>query len=255
MIDCTIALNVAFFVNAAILIVSAAVFHTAGTTVTEIAEAHDLLEGMLDSKVAPVLFGLGLVCAGQSSTLTGTLAGQIVMEGFLEMRMVPWLRRLLTRLVALAPAVIVLMVVGDRGTYQLLIFSQVLLSMALPFAVLPLMKFTSSAALMGEFKNPPWVLVVGSLSAAIIVSLNLWFLFQAALDLFYLNRDVFVYSAVLAVPVAASCLALMVYIIVGSEQPLEPNGHNLLGSDTDDARNSGDLELAEFSSRSEVTAE
>jgi len=113
-------------VNAAILIVSAAVFNTAGETVTEIAQAHDLMEGLLDSKVAPVLFGLGLVCAGQSSTLTGTLAGQIVMEGFLEMRIVPWLRRLVTRLMALIPAVVVLLIMGDEGTYKLLIFSQVL---------------------------------------------------------------------------------------------------------------------------------
>lgn len=172
LIDSAIALNCAFFVNSAILIVSAATFWSRGHVVTEIQEAHQLLEGLLGSKIAPIAFAVALICAGQSSTLTGTLAGQITMEGFLRFRMRPWLRRLITRSVAIIPAVIVIYFMGDRGTYKLLILSQVILSLQLPFAVVPLVKFTGSRLRMGPFASPLVVRVLAWLVTAIIVSLN-----------------------------------------------------------------------------------
>jgi len=140
--------------------------------VTEIQQAHYLLEDLLGSRLAPIAFAVALICAGQSSTLTGTLAGQITMEGFLHMRMRPWLRRLVTRSLALIPVVIVVALMGDQGTYRLLILSQVVLSLQLPFAVVPLIKFTSSKAKMGGFRNPAWVRTVSWLVAGIIIALN-----------------------------------------------------------------------------------
>jgi len=171
-IDSVVALNAAFFVNAAILIVAAATFYSRNILVTEIQQAHYLLENLLGSRVAPIAFAVALICAGQSSTLTGTLAGQITMEGFLHMRMRPWLRRLVTRSLALIPVVLVVVMMGDEGMYRLLILSQVVLSLQLPFAVVPLIKFTSSRAKMGGFRNPVWVRIVSWLVAAIIIALN-----------------------------------------------------------------------------------
>ena len=142
--DSTIALTLALFINAAILIVSAAVFHSAGMTqVAEISDAYHLLTPLLGTTIASVLFGVALLASGQNSTLTGTLAGQIVMEGFLNIRIPAWLRRLVTRLIAIIPAVIVTAIAGERGTEELLILSQVILSLQLPFAVIPLVMFTS----------------------------------------------------------------------------------------------------------------
>src|SRR5262249_18703261 len=151
-IDSAVALNCAFFVNAAILVVSAAVFFKRGMSdVAEIQDAHRLLEGLLGTKVAPVVFAIALICAGQSSTITGTLAGQITMEGFLHFRIRPWLRRLITRSLAIIPAVIVIGISGEHGTTRLLVVSQVILSLQLPFAVVPLVKFTASRRKMGPF--------------------------------------------------------------------------------------------------------
>lgn len=172
LIDSAVALNAAFFVNAAILVVSAATFWSRGEVVTEIQQAHQLLDSLLGTKVAPIAFAVALVCAGQSSTLTGTLAGQITMEGFLEFRMRPWLRRLITRSLAIIPAVVVIALMGDKGTYKLLILSQVVLSLQLPFAVVPLIKFTSSRVKMGPFANPRPVVVISWIIAAIIIALN-----------------------------------------------------------------------------------
>ena len=155
LIDATIALNAAFFVNAAILILSAAVFHRHGVEVATIEEAHKLLPSFL-GKAAPILFGIALLCAGQSSTLTGTLAGQIVMEGYLHLRIAPWLRRLITRLIALIPAVLVIGLAGEQSTQQLLVLSQVILSLQLSFAVIPLIHFTSNRRNMGAFATPWW---------------------------------------------------------------------------------------------------
>ena len=172
LIDSAIALNAAFFVNAAILIMAAAVFHSRGLVVTEIQQAHQLLQPLLGSTVAPVAFALALLAAGQSSTLTGTISGQVVMEGFLNIRLRPWLRRLVTRSVALIPAIIVIAIAGSKGTYKLLILSQVILSLQLPFAVIPLIHFTSDPGKMGEFANKPPVKFLAWLVAAIIVVLN-----------------------------------------------------------------------------------
>ena len=152
MIDSTIALNAAFFVNAAILVLAASVFFTTGNTgVAQIQDAHKLLEPLLGSKLAPILFAVALIAAGQSSTLTGTLAGQIVMEGYLQLRINPWLRRLLTRLIAIIPAVLVILIYGEERVDDLLIFSQVILSLQLGFAVIPLIHFVSDKKTMGVF--------------------------------------------------------------------------------------------------------
>ncbi len=173
LIDSTLALNAAFFVNAAILILSAAVFHAHGEKVTSIEQAHLLLKPLLGSW-APILFGIALLCAGQSSTLTGTLAGQIVMEGYLHLRIAPWLRRMVTRGLALLPAVIVIWRSGgsQSQTQQLLILSQVILSLQLSFAVIPLIHFTSNRRNMGKFANPRWVRVLAWATAGIIAGLN-----------------------------------------------------------------------------------
>lgn len=171
-IDSAIALNSAFFVNSAILVVAAATFWTRGVQVSEIDQAHHLLENLLGSKVAPFAFAIALICAGQSSTLTGTLAGQITMEGFLQFRMRPWLRRMITRSIAIIPAVIVIAYFGEKGSYKLLILSQVILSLQLPFAVVPLVKFTSSRAKMGSFASPLAVQIFAWVVAAIIIVLN-----------------------------------------------------------------------------------
>src|ERR1035438_7448804 len=143
LVDSVVALNAALLVNLAILILAAAVFFRPGRAVTEIQQAHELLVPLLGTAFAGILFAVALLCSGQSSTLTGTLAGQIVMEGFLNIRMRPWLRRLITRTIAIIPAALVVYISGDKGTYQLLILSQVILSMQLPFAVIPLIHFTS----------------------------------------------------------------------------------------------------------------
>ncbi|MCD6201828.1 MAG: Nramp family divalent metal transporter [Bacteroidales bacterium] len=171
--DSAIALNAAFFVNAAILIMAAALFHSRGILVTEIQQAHKLLEPILGTTLAPAAFAIALIAAGQSSTLTGTLTGQIIMEGFLNIRIRPWLRRVITRSIALLPAVIVIAISGSHGTYKLLIFSQVILSLQLPFATIPLIHFTSDPGKMGKFANAIWVKILAWLIAAIIISLNL----------------------------------------------------------------------------------
>ena len=178
LIDSAVALNAAFLVNAAILIMAAADFHSRGIVVTEIQQAHSLLDGLLGTNLAPIAFAVALLAAGQSSTITGTLSGQIIMEGFLNLRMRPWLRRLLTRGIALVPAVIVLAVAGDNGLYRLLILSQVILSLQLPFATIPLIHFTSDAKKMGVFANRTWIKVVAWSIAAIIVALNLKLVFD-----------------------------------------------------------------------------
>lgn len=171
LIDSAIALNAAFFVNAAILVLSAAVFNSRGVEVASIEKAHELLPSFLGS-AAPVLFGIALLCAGQSSTLTGTLAGQIVMEGYLHLRIAPWLRRLATRSIALLPAVLVIYFVGEGATQELLVLSQVILSLQLSFAVIPLIHFTSNRKNMGTLAASWWVQALAWASAVIIVALN-----------------------------------------------------------------------------------
>jgi len=172
LIDSAIALNAAFFVNAAILVMSAAVFFRNGQMVRELQQAHQLLAPLLGTALAGTAFAVALLCAGQSSTLTGTLAGQIVMEGFLHIRLRPWVRRLLTRSIAIIPAAITIGIAGEHGTYQLLILSQVILSLQLPFAIVPLVHFTSDRERMGSFSNRVWVQVLAWLAAGIIIALN-----------------------------------------------------------------------------------
>jgi manganese transport protein len=178
LIDSTVALNAAFLVNAAILIMAAADFYTRGILVTEIQQAHSLLDGLLGTRLASIAFAVALLASGQSSTITGTLSGQIVMEGFLNLRMRPWLRRIVTRGIALVPAVVVIAASGDSGLYHLLILSQVVLSLQLPFATIPLIHFTSDARKMGIFANRTWVKIVAWAIAAVIVALNLKLVFD-----------------------------------------------------------------------------
>ena len=178
-IDSTLALMFALFINAAILIVSAATFYTRGRNdVAEIQEAYKLLSPLLGVTGASTLFALALLASGQNSTLTGTLAGQIVMEGFLNIRLRPWLRRLITRLIAIIPAVAVTSMSGEKGTTNLLVLSQVILSLQLSFAVFPLVMFTSDKLKMGEFVNRPWTKYLAWFVAVVIALLNAWLLFQ-----------------------------------------------------------------------------
>jgi manganese transport protein len=179
-IDSTIALTIALFVNAAILIVSAATFYRNGySQVAEINDAYKLLTPLLGVSGASTLFALALLASGQNSTLTGTLAGQVVMEGFLSIRLKPWLRRLMTRAIAILPAVIVTAMWGARGTARLLLLSQVILSMQLSFAVFPLVMFTSDRHKMGEFVNAPWLKGLSWATGVFIAALNAWLLVQA----------------------------------------------------------------------------
>jgi manganese transport protein len=173
-IDSTVALFLALFINGAILVLAGAVFHNTGHAgVAEIQDAHRLMAPLLGAGFASVLFALALFASGQNSTVTATLAGQIIMEGFLHFTMAPWLRRLVTRMLAVIPAAIVAALWGAHGTAKLLVLSQVLLSLQLPFAVIPLVQFTSSKAKMGEFANRPWLVALAWSAAALIVILNL----------------------------------------------------------------------------------
>jgi manganese transport protein len=177
-IDSTIALSLALFINAAILIVSAATFHSTGRTdVAEIQDAYKLLTPLLGGG-ASVAFALALLASGQNSTLTGTLAGQIVMEGFLNIRLRPWLRRLITRAIAIVPAAITAILYGASGTAKLLVLSQVVLSLQLSFAVFPLVMFTSDRRKMGQHANPAWLKVLAYFVAVVIAALNTWLLVQ-----------------------------------------------------------------------------
>jgi len=178
--DSTVALSLALFINAAILIVAAATFHRAGRTdVAEIQQAYELLTPLLGVTGASAVFAFALLASGQNSTLTGTLAGQIVMEGFLNIRLRPWLRRLITRGIAIVPAALTAIFFGENGTARLLILSQVILSLQLSFAVFPLVRFTSDRAKMGEFVNPGWLKTLAYGVAVVIAALNALVMVQA----------------------------------------------------------------------------
>jgi manganese transport protein len=177
--DSTISLSLAFFINAGILILAASAFHLSGNAhVADIRDAYQLLDPVLGSKLASALFAIALLASGQNATLTGTLAGQIVMEGFLDWRIAPWLRRLITRLLAIVPAFFITWWYGESKIGELLIFSQVVLSMQLSFAVIPLVWFTSDKQKMGPFVNAPWLKWSAWIISAIILSLNLYLLAQ-----------------------------------------------------------------------------
>jgi manganese transport protein len=178
-LDSTLSLVLAFFINAAILIVAAAAFHATGNHhVADITDAYRLLDPILGVKLAGVFFAVALLAAGQNSTVTGTLAGQIVMEGFLNLRLKPWLRRLVTRLVAILPALGGVLWFGEKGLSDLLVFSQVVLSLQLSFAVVPLVAFTGKKAVMGELVNPRWLRLTAWAVAAVIAALNGYLLWQ-----------------------------------------------------------------------------
>ncbi|WP_326525150.1 Nramp family divalent metal transporter [Sphingomonas sp.] len=178
-IDSTVALFFALFINGSILVLAAATFHSAGRTdVAEIQDAYHLLTPMLGVGAASTIFAIALLASGQNSTVTGTLAGQIVMEGFLDIRLPMWLRRMITRLIAIVPAAIVAMIYGESGTAQLLVASQVVLSLQLPFAIVPLVRFTSDRAKMGAHANGGWIKWTAWTVCTIIIALNVTLLYQ-----------------------------------------------------------------------------
>lgn len=178
-LDSTFSLMLAFFINGAILILAAATFHVSGNhDVADIHDAYKLLTPILGASMASIVFAIALLASGQNSTLTGTLAGQIVMEGFLNIKLKPWLRRLITRLIAVIPALIVAILYGEKGTTELLVLSQVILSMQLSFAVVPLVMFTSDKAKMGEFVNKPFLKICVWIISLIIIILNVYLLYQ-----------------------------------------------------------------------------
>jgi manganese transport protein len=212
LLDSAIALNAAFFVNSAILVLAAAVFYRHGIVVTEIQQAHKLLEQLLGTQAAPIAFGLALLAAGQSSTLTGTLAGQIVMEGFVRIRLRPYLRRLITRSIALLPAVVVIWISGDEGTYKLLILSQVILSLQLPFAIVPLVHFTSDKLKMGSFASKLWVKVLAWITSILIIALNGKLVYDQIMEWIAHGAPLFV--SILTIGIAGAVSVLLVYLIV-----------------------------------------
>ena len=213
LIDSTIALNLAFFVNAAILILAAATFHKAGMfNVAEIQDAHQLLAPMLGTKWAPILFAVALIAAGQSSTITGTLAGQIIMEGYLNLRIQPWVRRIITRLIAIVPAVIVISVFGESVTGKMLILSQVILSLQLGFAIIPLIHFVSDKSKMKGFHIGRTTQIAAWLIASIIVSLNAKLVYSEIVALLETSENPTILWLTV-VPLAIGFLLLLLYIV------------------------------------------
>jgi len=209
-IDSAIALNLAFFVNAFILILAATVFYTTGRTdVAEIKQAHELLAPMLGSNLAPILFAVALIASGQSSTITGTLAGQIIMEGYLHLRITPWVRRLLTRLVAIIPAIAVILINGENNIDKLLVFSQVILSLQLGFAIVPLIHFTSDKKTMGSFAIKPLIIVLATLITLVLVYLNIRMVYEQTITFFATSDSVFWKSMIIIAGVAYISLLLI----------------------------------------------
>lgn len=210
--DSAIALNLAFFVNAAILVLAARVFFERGIFVAEIQDAHRLLNILLGNQVAPYLFAIALIAAGQSSTITGTLAGQIVMEGYLQLRINPWMRRLLTRLIAIIPAVIVIMTNGEKDINDLLVLSQVILSMQLGFAIIPLIHFVSDKKTMGIFTVKPIVQILAWLVTSILVYLNVRMVVEQASDYFIHSNSIF-WKIIILLGALAFVVLLLITII------------------------------------------
>lgn len=212
LIDSAVALNGAFFVNAAILIVAAATFMRNGVVVTEIQQAHHMLDALLGHKIAPIAFGVALLAAGQSSTLTGTMAGQVVMEGFINLRLQPWMRRLITRVIAIGPAMIVIALSGDQGTYKLLILSQVILSLQLPFAIIPLIHFTNDRVKMGAFVNKWWVKLLAWATSIIVIGLNVKLVWDTIAT--WLEGGAAPWIGVAATLLSVAVAILLVYVTV-----------------------------------------
>lgn len=211
-IDSTVALNLAFFVNAAILILAGSVFYHNGLyEIGEIQDAHRMLEPMLGSELAPILFAVALIASGQSSTITGTLAGQIIMEGYLNLRIQPWIRRLLTRLIAIVPAFIVIAVFGEGATGPLIVFSQVVLSLQLGFAIIPLIHFTSDKEKMHGLAIRRYVQIAAWLSAIIIVGLNIKLVYEEISGWLETTSNPFIIW-LLVIPICAAAIALLLYV-------------------------------------------
>ena len=219
--DSAIALNAAFFVNAFILILSATVFYKTGRNdVVAIKQAHEMLAPILGSNLAPTLFAIALIAAGQSSTITGTLAGQIVMEGYLHLRITPWVRRLITRLVAVVPAILVILIKGEENVDALLIFSQVLLSLQLGFAIIPLIHFTSDKKKMGDFAIKPLIIGLASLITLILVYLNIRMVVEQAVSYFHDSENTYV-----KLLIVLGGLAFIVLLIVAVVYPFMNKQH------------------------------
>ena len=214
LVDSAVALNAALFVNGAILVLAASAFHRYGfQNVGSLREAHQLLSPLLGNSMAPILFALALLCAGQASTITGTLAGQIVMEGFLRVRIRPWLRRLISRCLAIIPAAAVIAIMGERGVDMLLVLSQVALSLQLSFAVVPLVTFTSDRGRMGSFANPWWVQVLAVVVTAIIMGLNGKLAFDAISGwVAAFSGAWWVWGVIL--PLTAGLVVMLIYMVV-----------------------------------------
>jgi manganese transport protein len=223
LLDSAVALNLAFLVNAAILVLAATAFANwkelnipadkDGLPDIQLQDAPKLLREVLGTRVAPIAFALALLCSGQSSTLTGTLAGQITMEGFVKLRLRPWVRRLLTRLLAIVPAVIVILVVGERSMMNLLVLSQVVLSLQLPFAVVPLLQCTSDRRRMGEFANPLWVRILGWVCLTIIVALNAYLIADQVGDWIEAAGPYAIWLELTVVPLIGGCGLLLAWLI------------------------------------------
>ncbi len=212
--DTTIALNLAFFVNAAILILAAAAFHRNGFyEVAEIQDASDLLHNIF-GRIAPMFFGIALVAAGQSSTITGTLAGQIIMEGHLNLRIQPWLRRLITRVLAITPAIVTILYFGEEALGKLLVLSQVVLSLQLGFAIIPLIHFNSDKEKMKEFTIKLWVKVLAWISAAIIVALNIKLVVDEITGWIKTGSVNNYLISLVIIPIALTCLGLLLYVLI-----------------------------------------
>ncbi len=212
LIDTSLALNAAFFVNAAILIVASAVFFKHGLIVTEIQQAHSLLAPLLGTALASLLFATALLASGQSSTLTGTYAGQIVMEGFLHFKMRPMLRRMMTRVIAIVPALVVITLRGDEGSYDLLILSQVVLSLQLPFAIIPLIHFTDDKEKMGVFANKLWVSILAWAVVVIIVVLSVQLVIGTIADWISSAGNHAIILWITVVPVIVGIFLFLIYI-------------------------------------------
>jgi len=223
-IDSAIALNAAFFVNAAILVLAASTFFQAGMhNVADIQDAYKFLTPLLGTHWASILFGVALVAAGQSSTITGTLAGQIVMEGYLNLRIAPWLRRLITRLIAIIPAYIVILIYGESETGTLLVFSQVVLSLQLGFAIIPLIHFNSDKKAMGIFVIKPWVKVAAWIIATTIVSLNVKLVYNEVTGWLEMMGDDSWILWITVIPLCLAAFGLLIYITI---KPLLDKRHD-----------------------------
>ncbi|MDF2452166.1 MAG: iron/manganese transporter [Bacteroidota bacterium] len=211
-IDSAVALNLALFVNAAILIIAATTFFNTGVEVKEIQDAHRMMAPMLGSTLAPLLFAVALIAAGQSSTITGTLAGQVIMEGYLNLRLQPWIRRLLTRLIAIVPAFLTIYFFGEEKTGDLLVASQVILSLQLGFAIIPLIHFVSNKKRMGEFVIPMWQKIASWISVTVIVFLNCQMLVNKVTD-WLASSDYPVLLWVTVIPFMILCLGILLFIV------------------------------------------